>query len=377
MHRAVMQACLPWFVWLCVAGGLAFLLAQYCGGRPDWRRLRRLSSCEDGAIQSLSLVLTLPIFLMLVLFIVQISQIMIGVMMVHYAAFAGGRAASVWIPADVTTDPSFQDPPFDLISMLELLEQLNGLPPNSLHKPVPVPIRGSSDLGLLEPANILAGNIDGRALPEGGFATMNAANGGSSTKYQRILMAAVVPCLTISPSRGTDSLGDLPAPYKKTYQVLFKIYSKIDPKSKSNTQIPVRLRNKLNYAARFTTVDLTWQSVAHPVPDIVAGPTYNPYWHPSPRMPHWRPNEVGFRDPVTVRVRHQFALLPGIGRVLAKFVASDDGPKSPASPEEDRVAGRIKHRTIGGTELYTIELAASATFVNEGFKSVFRYAVQP
>lgn len=57
MHRAVLQACLPWFVWLCVAGGLAFLLAQYCGGRPDWRRLRRLSACEEGAIQSLSLVL--------------------------------------------------------------------------------------------------------------------------------------------------------------------------------------------------------------------------------------------------------------------------------------------------------------------------------
>ena len=70
MHRAILQSCLPWFLCLCVASGLVLLLVQYCGGRMDWRRLKRLGRGEDGAVQSLSLVLTLPIFLMLVLFIV-------------------------------------------------------------------------------------------------------------------------------------------------------------------------------------------------------------------------------------------------------------------------------------------------------------------
>src|SRR4051812_34779838 len=112
MHRAVILACLPWFIWLCVAGGVALLLLQYCGGRLQWQRLRLLSSCEDGAVQSLSLVLTLPVFLMLVLFIVQIIQIMMAIMMVNYSAFSGARAASVWIPADVTLEPTFYDGPF-------------------------------------------------------------------------------------------------------------------------------------------------------------------------------------------------------------------------------------------------------------------------
>ena len=50
-------------------------------------------------MQSLSFVLTVPMFIMLMLLAVQITQLMIGLMMVHYAAFAAARSASVWIPA--------------------------------------------------------------------------------------------------------------------------------------------------------------------------------------------------------------------------------------------------------------------------------------
>lgn len=375
MHRAVLQACLPWFAWLCVAGGVAFLLAQYCGGRPDWRRLKRLSSCEDGAIQSLSLVLTLPIYLMLVLFIVQISQIMIGIMIVNYAAFAGARAASVWIPADVATDSTFHDPPFDVDSQEEAIWVVFF---NKDPKPGrPVEVRGMPPQGMLEPANILVGDIDGSALPDGGIATMTVQNGQASTKYQKIVLAATLPCLTISPSRSAGSSLTLPTEFQKTLDALTKLYPKVVADSKKQAKVSGRLRNKLTYAANFTTVDLLWQNVAHDVPDIVDGPTYNPYQHPWSGAPDWNPNEVGFRDPVTVVVRHQFALLPGIGRILATPLEPNPGSQSLSQASEDRTARRVTRRSAGDSELYTIELEASATFVNEGYKSVIRYAVQP
>ena len=50
-------------------------------------------------MQSLSFVLTLPLFIMVMMMIVQVSQLMIGMVVVHYAAFAAARSAAVWIPA--------------------------------------------------------------------------------------------------------------------------------------------------------------------------------------------------------------------------------------------------------------------------------------
>ena len=50
-------------------------------------------------MQSLSFVLTLPVFILVMMMIVQVSQLMIGIVVVHYAAFAAARSAAVWIPA--------------------------------------------------------------------------------------------------------------------------------------------------------------------------------------------------------------------------------------------------------------------------------------
>jgi len=66
-------------------------------------RLRRLHRDEAGNVQSLSFVLTLPIFIMLMMLIVQASQLMIGQVVVEYAAVAAARSAIVWIPAAVGT----------------------------------------------------------------------------------------------------------------------------------------------------------------------------------------------------------------------------------------------------------------------------------
>lgn len=374
MHRAVLQACLPWFIWLCVASGLVLLLVQFCGGRCDWRRLRRLGRGEEGAVQSLSLVLTLPVFLLLVLFIVQITQIMIGIMMVNYAAFAAARAASVWIPADVSTDMTFYDPPFDNTSINVNAASIDQV--TSLIVP-----RGATTLGatqgLLEPANVVAGSVDGSALPAGGSATVNALNGAGSYKYQKVQMAAMIPCLTISPSRSVGVDSQLPAELQNTFYALSKLYPLVDPQAQSNQQMPTRLMRKLNYAAQYTTVDLKWQNVPHPIPDTLDGPTYNPYEHPAPSVPPWNPNEVGFRDPVTVSVTHQFALLPGIGHILWNATDPTDASKKVEDRALDPVASRIVRQSGNGNELYTIQLEASATFVNEGFKSVIRYVVQP
>lgn len=339
-------------IWLGVASGVALLLVQYCGGRLDWRRLRRLSSNEDGAVQSLSLVLTLPVFLMLVLFIVQITQVMVGIMMVNYAAFAGARAASVWIPADVTTATTFNPGDF-----------ANGMVPQ----------------GLLEPRNIVNGSNVDQGLLQGGYGILNTTNGANSIKYQKTVLAAVIPCLTISPSRNTGST-QLPGPLQATYNALLKLYPLVDPVSRPNAVMPQRLRNKLSYAANYTTVDIVWQNVPRPLPDTEEGPTYNPRSHPAygiyPNIPAWNPNEIGFRDPVTVVVKHQFALLPGIGRILSYQTNPQDSSQPIQGGQVDRTASMINAQS-GNGDLYTIQLQASATFVNEGYKSVKRYAVQP
>ena len=100
MHRAVLEACLPWLGALVAACLLLVLVVRCSGASVRWGRLRSLHRDERGAVQSLSFVLTVPIFVMIFMLIVQISQLMIGVMVVNYAAFAAARSAVVWIPAD-------------------------------------------------------------------------------------------------------------------------------------------------------------------------------------------------------------------------------------------------------------------------------------
>ncbi len=391
MHRAILQSCAPWFLSLCVAAGLVLVLVQYCGGRMSWRKLKRLGSCEEGAVQSLSLVLTLPVFILLVLFIIQVTQVMVGVMMVHYAAFAGARAASVWIPADLTTGVTFEDGSFATSPSNSpdgsghptgLGGYLVDLADGTSSTTIDVTRVSPAQQGMLEPANVIAGFFSdlGNQLRETGTASFTGENAGSSTKFQKIVQAAVIPCLTISPSRSLGSDLPLVGPMQNTYHALVKLYPLVDPISRTNPVMRQRLRNKLSYASNFTTVELSFRNVNHPLRDIDYGPTYNPYAHPArsedPSVPIWNPSEIGFRDPVTVTVTHQFALLPGIGRILSYHINPENSSEPMRPGQVDRTADLITRRAAR-EELYTIPLQASATFVNEGFKSVFRHAVQP
>ncbi len=192
-------------------------------------------------------------------------------------------------------------------------------------------------------------------------------------KYRKIFEAAALACAPISPSRNlgyaTNDLSSGPA------MVMKQLYQTLSPESAKNTRIPERIDHKLAYSFQNTAVRVEFRDK-----HTLRGPTYNP------RVPvrdpqsgdvlhdasgqavrNWDPHEVGWEDTVKVVITHEFALLPGPGRVLAKYlVRSGDQP--------DRVADRIDSRTLKTRErLYTTSLVASATLTNEGFKSVMPY----
>lgn len=78
MGRQIVEACLPWAGLLVASVLAAWLLARLSGGRLQLARLRRLHRDQGGAVQSLAFVLVLPFFVMILLFIIQVSQVMIG-----------------------------------------------------------------------------------------------------------------------------------------------------------------------------------------------------------------------------------------------------------------------------------------------------------
>ena len=78
MNQAIFTSCLPWAICLVVAVFAARVLVAISGARLDFSRIRRVHSNESGSVQSLSFVLTLPFFVMVLMLIVQVNQIMFG-----------------------------------------------------------------------------------------------------------------------------------------------------------------------------------------------------------------------------------------------------------------------------------------------------------
>ena len=76
------------------------------------------------------------------------------------------------------------------------------------------------------------------------------------------------------------------------------------------------------------------------------------------------PYEIGWRDQVRITVTHQFALLPGPGRLLAR--------RANESVTPDRISPQILQQN----SVYYIPLSATATVVPEGEKSVRPYVQQ-
>lgn len=284
----------------------AVLQTNSIGAIPLWRRVGRrlclLHRDQAGSAQSLSFVLTVPLFVMLVMLIVQVSQIMIAQIVVHYAAHMTARSACVWIPAYVS-----------------VLEQENCI----------------SALSLLD-------------MSENG-SRYEIAPG--SPKFSKIESAAIRACAALAPSR---SVGAGAAPASTGIDVIESIFAAIAPSSTSNARVPVRLRNKLAYSSQNTIIELSFR---HKTDE----PELATYLIPDDPNEFYI-NEVGWQDPITAKVRHKLALLPGPGRLLAQRAVSTDVPV-------DRLAERIE----SAGSVYKYEISASATAGNDGEKSVLRY----
>ncbi len=322
MNRAVLQACLPALVALVVACGLLWLTVRISGARFDFRRLKALHRCEDGGVQSLSFVLTLPIFLLLMMLIVQISQLMIGVMGVHYAAFASARAAVVWLPADVQAGYEVESP--NQISIDSYLEE------------------------------------DG---------TIVVLPSVYSEKFSRIRLAAVLAVAPFSPSRdlGLSIADSSPAVRNAADSTMLLYHSAVNT---TNPRIDARIQNKIAWADQNTMVVLEWRDAqSGNGPNTLVSPSYNPRNHPNPDVV-WIPNEAGWQDSVTVYVVHRFAMLPGPGRWLAqRLVWTDRLP----SRVQSFLPADFLDQDRDDTGTYTVVIPASTTMTNDGLKPSFSF----
>jgi hypothetical protein len=327
MSRVILLSCLPWLGLL--LGTLAFLvlLARAGQARVDWHRLRQLHEEQTGSAQSLSFVLTLPLFVWAMMLIVQVSQLMIAQVVLEYAAFAAARSATVWIPARV--DPAFE--PVNSISAFAVDPEA----PDQVY-----PITNSSDPNY--------GPI------EGGLTYLVAPG---SPKYGKIASAALLALMPVCPSR--DLGATLPAQSVGLADAVRDAYVGMTPGSAAGPEaIDRRVRNKLAYAMENTSVELRfYHTNRYPEPPLM---TY--YILPDPDQ--FRFNEMGWQDTVTVKVKHDLALLPGPGRLLWRWRNVGRAGGAP-----DTGAERITHNR----RTYTYPLEASATLGIEGLEPVVPY----
>jgi len=309
----LLKACLPLIATISTCGLVAVALvrvafgARLTGERQHPSAAASLHRDTRGGVQSLAFVLTFPVLLLIVLFIVQLSQLLIGVVTVQYAAYAAARAASVWIPA-VTSEST--SPPAGRSTNANVL-----------------PAGGGARVDLL---------LDS--------ASVDALGG---RKAREIWSAAALACVSISPSRQvasqtTSSLAN------STAGSLTAIVRALDSNAAGNARMPLRLSHKTSYSFANTSVTLRFEDRSS-TPAGGAFHSYNPISHPSVA---YVPHEVGWQYPVRVTVRHKFALLPGPGRWLAAGIANSDG------------------RIVPEDGIFKTTLTASATMTVEGVQSL-------
>lgn len=333
MNRAVLQACLPAFIALGVAFALLTVLVRFSGAKLNLKRLRDVGRCNRGSVQSLSLVLTLPLFVMVVLFILQVSQLMVARIVIEYAAFAAARAAIVWVPAQVSPQTF---PP--VVSDYLDPGQANVLPqPFSAGNPV-----------------VLAYN------QRPGNAWSYESPSVDSLKYQNIFESAAIACASMAPSR--PLLRNRLSSVSGIVAITQELNRSMNPGS---TVKATARQNKLEYSFDNTSVQISFQDK-----NSAQGPTYNKYRIQPPIIPGFPPpcpieksfrNEIGWQDPLTVTVEHNFALLPGPGRFLAGQL----------------VGGIVNESNRYRETVHSVVLRATAKLTNEGLKPVIRYRQGP
>jgi len=311
MNRQILLACLPYLSLLVCSCGVAWLLAKLTRARPDWRQIRLLPADQRGAVQSLSFVLTVPAFVMVMMFIVQLSQLTIAKVVVEYSALATARSAQVWVPAD--------------------LSAVGGGGPNQL------------------PCWNYIGDQIG---PDGwNYSVYQIPQGG--VKYHKIRQAAIQSLVPICPSRDTGApLGGDAQQIAQSMQAATLAYAS---GMAANPKVATRLQNKLAYALATTRVNIEVRHKGDEPPLM----TYliDPY------PDEFRCGEIGWHDQLIITVAHDFALLPGPGRLLARR-------STPYNGGTDTVADRIQ----GQNGVYFYTLQATARLYNEGQKPRIGFA---
>jgi hypothetical protein len=312
MGRTVLIACLPWLMVLVASFFVLLLLVRISRARWEPRRLVRLHADQVGTVQSLSFVLTLPLFIMVMLLIVQVSQLMIAQVVVEYAAVAAARAAVVWIPAYLVNKSGTVEP-WNCVWGYTIDNTADNQQPN---------VSGPGD---------------------GGMTYQLLARGD---KYEKIRMAAALACVPISPSRAFAGVEQPPV---NTLLALETVYAAIAPAAVANARIHDRLRNKLAYALSEDTLNVEVRFYhSNQEPALIEWGVSSATWE----YAQWY--EVGWQDPITVTVRYKLAMLPGPGRLLARQIAGIGGQQgSPGNVYSDS---------------YFYPLYATATLCNEGEK---------
>ena len=281
MHRDVLVACVPYGLALLACVVALRVLVAFSGARFCPGRLARLHRDQSGAVQSLSFVLTLPVFVMILMFIVQLSQVTIARVVLEYAAFAAARSAIVWIPANL--GPGEEE---NRIGRLRYLGDV-----------------------LEEDGNMYS---EYEVEPDG-------------PKFRKIHFAAAMACLPICPSRDVGEPRDHPG--NAAAGALIRAYQAYAPGATANPRIPARIRNKLAYALNNTRLRILIRHKDEEPPLMQYGL--------APYPEEFTGNEIGWQDQVVVTVEHDFVLLPGPGRILAQ----------PAGSESDaQVAQRVRSR---------------------------------
>ena len=359
MKQQMFEACLPWAALVVAAIVAARVLVWLSGARLRPARLRSIHNCESGSVQSLSFVLVLPFFVMVMMLILQASQLMIGNIVMQYAAYAAARSASVWIPATVSIEESAN--------------------------------RISSRRQLTSSPSATGGIISFDSFDERGWKFEIAPEGD---KYSKIQQAAVLACMSLGPSGDLGYQADNDTLTSSV--ALTKLYAGLDPGSNSNSRINPRIRNKLAYSARNTRVDVTFWHRFRPggSPDRASlaeggDPAYRPVQSSEaqrdPPLDAHRPiyqrgqlvgsepifehNEVGWQDQITTTVHYNLPLLPGPMRFFVP------GERSVSTFDRETVNGvTADDATRDETgNVFIWPITGVASLVNEGLEPVASY----
>jgi hypothetical protein len=338
MNRAALTACGPWLVLLGASCLVLWLLVRVARTEPDWRRLLSLHRDQAGSVQALSFVLTLPMFVWLMMFIVQVSQLMIGSIVVHYAAFAAARAAIVWIPAHLEDEPE------------NVIRSGYTLAMNVVDGQPDTPV-------VLDELSPSFGPRDGwLTYVVDGVDPLHS----TSRKTQKIVTASLLAIAPICPS--SRDAGQQTETWDETADDVARAFLNAARSAAARpAAVSARLKNKLAYAAEHTRLGIYFRHPNSEPPLKTWGVgTTAADWMEFRACDAEYGMELGFQDQITVTLDHDFALLPGPGRLLAKF----------ASPR-DPLAEKLRSQPVGSR--YYFPLTASATLGIEGEKPAKRY----